>query len=395
MNGILTRLIGALTGRLPIGWLQLSHSRGRMIAALSGVAFADILVFAQLGILGALNQSTIAPYDLFEADIMISSADANTLTDGSNVARSRMFEALGVPGVRDATPLFLGNLEWQREDGGTSTLQTFGLSPDQPEFAAADIADRVGDLRLEDRVLLDRMTRGLPARALDGVSSEDPYPFELNGTTVWAVGTLDIGGGFSADGTLYASDQTFLELFGNRASGAPNHILVSVKDGLDPSVVVDRLHQALPAQSVKVATKADAAAADLAYQTTERPTGVIFGFGVAIGIVVGLVIVYQVLSTDVADHLREYATFKAIGYPQRFFLGIVLEEAVILAVLGFIPAALISVGLYIAMSGATGLPLSMDLSRAVSVFVGTLVACAASGIVATRRLASADPADLF
>jgi putative ABC transport system permease protein len=64
---------------------------------------------------------------------------------------------------------------------------------------------------------------------------------------------------------------------------------------------------------------------------------VIFGFGVLIGVLVGLVIVYQVLSADVADHMREYATFKAMGYGPRFFLGIVLEEALVLGVLGFLP----------------------------------------------------------
>ena len=395
MTALLTRLIAAVTGRLPIGWLQLSHSRGRLIAAVAGVAFADILVFVQLGILGALNHSTIAPYDLFRADIMISSADANTLTDGSNVARSHMFEALGVPGVRDATPLFLANLEWQREDGNTSTLQTFGLSPDKPEFAAADLANRLSDLRLEGRVLLDRRTRGLSSHALNAVTPQTPYTFELNNRTVWAVGTIEVGGGFSADGTLYVSDQTFLDLFPKRVSGAPNHIIVTTDEGIDPAVVVERLRRVLPEASVNVAQKADAAAADLAYQTTERPTGVIFGFGVAIGVVVGLVIVYQVLSTDVADHLREYATFKAIGYRQSFFLGIVLEEAAVLAVLGFLPAVAIAMGLYAAMSSATGLPLAMDAARAASVLVGTLLACALSGALATRRLVSADPADLF
>lgn len=136
-------------------------------------------------------------------------------------------------------------------------------------------------------------------------------------------------------------------------------------------------------------------AADLAYQTTERPTGVIFGFGVIIGIVVGLVIVYQVLSTDVADHLKEYATFKAIGYAQGFFLGIVLEEAIVLAVLGFLPGVVISTALYAAMSSATGLPLAMSLPVALAVLIGTILACAISGALATRRLAGADPADLF
>ncbi len=395
MSHMIAKLIEALTGRMPIGWLQLSHSTGRLGAAVAGVAFANILVFVQLGILGALNQSTIAPYDLFQADIMISAADANTLTDGSNVARTRMFQALSVPGVADATPLFIANLEWQRDDGRSSTLQSFGLDPERPGFAPPNIAPRASDLRLENRVFLDQSTRGLPDGVLDGVSAASPYAFELNGTTVWAVGTLAIGGGFSADGTLYVSDQTFLNLFPNRASGAPNHILVSVEDGLDPNVVVARLSQALPEDAVKVALRTDAAAADLAYQTTERPTGVIFGFGVIIGIVVGLVIVYQVLSTDVADHLKEYATFKAIGYAQGFFLGIVLEEAIVLALLGFLPGVLISTALYAGMSAATGLPLAMDMAIAVAVLLGTVLACAISGALATRRLAAADPADLF
>lgn len=395
MTGLIARLVSALTGRLPIGWLQLSHSRGRLVAAISGVAFADILVFVQLGILGALNQSTVAPYDLFRADIMISAADANTLTDGSNVARARLFQALSVPGVKNAAPLFLANIEWQREDGGSSTLQTFGFDPDQPEFMPEFLTPRRGDIRLEDRILLDSRTRGLPSGTLDGVSPQTPRILELNGTSVWVVGTLEIGGGFSADGTLVASDQTFLELFPKRSSSAPSHILVTVDDGIDPEVVVERLRRALPAQSVKVDLKTSAAAADLSYQTTERPTGVIFGFGVAIGVIVGLVIVYQVLSTDVADHLREYATFKAIGYSQRFFLGIVFEEASILALFGFIPGVAIATAIYAGMSAATGLPLAMDPVRAFAVLFGTLIACMLSGALATRRLASADPADLF
>jgi putative ABC transport system permease protein len=113
------------------------------------------------------------------------------------------------------------------------------------------------------------------------------------------------------------------------------------------------------------------------------------------GILVGLVIVYQVLSTDVADHLREYATFKAMGYGQPFFLGIIFEEAVVLAVFGFIPGLIVSMGLYAGLVAVTGLPVAMDVPRAILVFLGTLAACTLSGAIATRRLANADPADLF
>jgi putative ABC transport system permease protein len=102
-----------------------------------------------------------------------------------------------------------------------------------------------------------------------------------------------------------------------------------------------------------------------------------------------------VLSTDVADHLKEYATFKAIGYPQRFFLGIVFEEALILAVMGFIPGVIIALGLYQLVAAGTGLPISMPLSRPILVLFGTIAMCMLSGALATRRLARADPADLF
>lgn len=391
----MTRLLTLLFGRLPIGWLQLSHNRTRLLAASAGVAFANLLVFVQLGILGALNGTTTAPYALFDADIMVSSVDANTLTDGSHIARQRMFQALGVAGIEGGTPLFIANLEWQRADGSSAKLQTFGVASDAAAFLAPEIAGLTAQLMLEDTVLIDRSTRGLPQGALDDVSPENPYVFEANDRTLSAVGTLDVGGGFAADGTLFTSDQTFLRLFGNRSARAPDHILLKVQDGIDPAIVVDRLRAVLPPESVKVNTMSDAAAADLSYQTTERPTGIIFGFGVLIGILVGVVIVYQILSTDVADHLKEYATFKAMGYGHPFFLGIVFEEAIILAIFGFIPGLLTSIVLYAGLSAATGLPMEMGVDRAIAVLFGTLLACAVSGAIATRRLAAADPADLF
>jgi len=391
----MNRLLQTMFGRLPIGWLQLSHSRTRFAAAVAGVAFATLLVFMQLGILGALNHSTIAPYSFFDADIMISSEDANTLTDGSNVARSRLFQSLGVDGVASGIPLYIGNLDLQLEDGSTATLQTFGLVSDGVPFVVPEIAEQYDQLLAENTALIDTATRGIPASAFDGLRAGEPFPVEIMGQTLTAVGTLEMGGGFSADGTFFVSDQTFLRFFTSRTSGAPNHILLKVDPGVAADVVVERLRAALPADSVKVATMQDAADADLSYQTTERPTGIIFGFGVLIGIIVGIVIVYQVLSTDVADHLREYATFKAMGYNQTFFLGIVFEEALVLAIFGFVPGLLVSLALYAGMAAVTGLPVEMDTVRVVSVFVGTLLACTMSGAIATRRLAGADPADLF
>ena len=391
----MSRLLAYLFGRLPIGWLQLSHNKARLAAAIAGVAFANLLVFMQLGILGALNGSTIAPYAMLNADIIISSEDGNTLTDSGNVARARMFQALGVPGVASATPLFIGTLPFTMKDGTSVSLLAFGVDTSHPSFVSPVIAASLGELESENTALLDTQTRGVPASAYQGLLSGQPFAFEVNGQTLTAIGTLEVGGGFLADGTLVLSDQTFLRFFERRTSGAPSHILIKVDDNVSVDQVVQRIANLLPAESVKVNTMEGAAKADLAFMSTERPTGIIFGFGVLIGIIVGIVIVYQVLSTDVADHLREYATFKAMGYGQPFFLGIVFEEAIVLAIFGFIPGFIVSLGLYAGLSSVTSLPVAMDASRAILVFLGTLSACTLSGAIATRRLAGADPADLF
>jgi len=391
----LSRLLTLLFGRLPIGWLQLTHSRGRFFAAVAGVAFANLLVFMQLGIMGALNSSTEAPYAMLNADIILSSKDGNTLTDGGHIPRTRMFQALGVAGVTEGTPLFIGNLPFTLDDGSSVSLLSFGMDVTKPHFAGQAIAPLLENLNIESTVLLDEGTRGMPALVIDDLMEGGRFSFETGGNTLTAVGTMDVGGGFLADGMMIMSDQTFLRAFPNRTSGAPNHILIHIADGVAVDTVVARLTEAIPSSNLRIQSLQASANSDLVYMSTERPTGIIFGFGVFMGVLVGLVIVYQVLSTDVAEHLREYATFKAMGYGQPFFLGIVFEQAIILAVFGFIPGFFVSLGLYAGMVSFTGLPVEMDVNRAILVFFGTLAACSLSGAIATRRLANADPADLF
>lgn len=391
----MSKLLAFLFGRLPIGWLQLTHSRGRFIAAVAGVAFANLLVFMQLGIMGALNTSTVAPYAMLTADIILSSEDGNTLTDDGHIPRARMFQALGVPGVQDATPLFIGNLPFTLDNGSSVSLLSFGMDVAKSEFTTNGISTAMDRLSIENTALLDEDTRGLPQSVIEDLRVGKKFSFETGGNMLTAIGTMQVGGGFLADGMMMMSDQTFLRMFPARNSGAPNHILIQTQDGLSVDTVVSRLQTTLPAGNLRVQSMVGSAANDLAYMSTERPTGIIFGFGVFMGILVGLVIVYQVLSTDVADHLHEYATFKAMGYGQPFFLGIVFEEAIILAVFGFIPGFIVSMGLYAALVSVTDLPVAMTASRAVLVFFGTLAACSLSGAIATRRLANADPADLF
>lgn len=391
----MTALLERALGRLPIGWLQLAHNRARLAAAVAGVAFANILVLMQLGFLGALVGSIRLPYDQLNADILISASDMNTLADGSPLPRQRMFEALGIDGVAQATPLYYGRIDWKQPDGTVRTLDTFGVDPAGQPFRSPEIAERLGDLAHADLALIDARTRNAPAGLLEKITAGEPYAFEAKGRTLTVIGTFAIGGGFSADGHLIVSDQTFLRLFPQRISGAPNLVLVRLEPGADRRRVLTDLRRALPDYDSAARTIDETVAKDQRFQTTQKPVGLVFGFGVVIGVLVGVIIVYQVLSTDVADHIKEYATFKAIGYPQRFFLSIVFEEAAILAVLGFVPGIAIATTLYLVIAQATGLPLAMTAGRAGLVLVGTIAMCALSGAIATRKLARANPADLF
>ncbi|MCP4072972.1 MAG: FtsX-like permease family protein [Hyphomicrobiales bacterium] len=391
----MSALYARLLGRMPIGWLQLVHNKGRFAAALAGVAFANILVFVQLGVLGALTTSTVQPYSIFKGDIMISSADSNTLSDGGNVARHYLLRALSVPGVTGGTPVFIGKVDWQVNERRSTVLQALALPTDAVEFITPHLRSQFLRLALPDTALIDRGTRGGTPELFDAISPTTPVIYEFNNRRVTFIGTMQIGAAFSSDGNVLMSDQSFLDFFANRSSTAPNRLLLSVADGASAARTVNLLRQILPVDTLHIRSLADTMAADTRYQTTERPVGVIFGLGTFVGILVGLVIVYQVLSTDVADHLKEYATFKAMGYGQPFFLGIIFEEALILAVLGFIPGALVSTGIYQLLVAKSGLAINMTVARAIVVFLGTLAACSISGAVATRRLAHADPADLF
>ncbi|MDT8853571.1 FtsX-like permease family protein [Paracoccaceae bacterium Fryx2] len=390
----MTRLLQWLFGRLPIGWLQLTHSRTRFAAALAGVAFANVLVFVQLGIMGSMATATLKPYDFFRADIMISASDANSMTEGGNVARQWLFQALADPDVTGGTGLFIGNVSWARGER-TLSLTTYGVDPALPGFLSDTMARKASTLQLQNAGILDMFSRGLPRAEAAAIRPQSPLSLEVSGKTLTLFDTFAGGGGFGGDGYMMVSDQTFLALFPARKSAAPDHILLQVRPGADPDAVAARLRGLISDKSLRIRAYAQAAADDLSYQQTKRPTGIIFGFGVIIGILVGIVIVYQVLSTDVANHLGEYATFKAMGYRQRFFLGIVFEEALVLAVLGFVPGFIVATGLLAAMKAATTLPLAMTPGVAAMVFAGTLAACSLSGAIATRRLASADPADLF
>jgi putative ABC transport system permease protein len=390
------RALVRLFGRLPIGWLQLRHNPGRMLAAVAGVAFANVLVFVQLGLSGSLEETVLRPYRLFDDDLLLVSAvDSDGLDDGSNLPRAQLYRALSHPEIADGAPLYVGRVAWLTEDGDSSALAVYALPSRHNELFRQDLTAKLEPVSMLDTALTDRKTRFLDMSSYEGASPELPVPFEIQGRRIQSVGTFDLGGGFGGDGGLLVNEQTFFRLVPNRTSAAPSHLLLRVARGANRADVAAGVEALLGAENARVAPIEEAMATAARVQLQDRPTGIIFTFGVVIGVIVGIVIAYQVLSTDVADHLKEYATFKAMGYPHRFFVSIILEEALILGAIGFVPGIALAQLFYDGLVRSANVPVFMTTERAVTVFIGTLVACSVSGILAIRRLRTVDPAELF
>lgn len=391
MNWITRRLFG----RLPVGWLQLRHHRMRLAAAVAGVAFANMLVFVQLGILSAMNDVVRTSYSPFRADIVISPSNANTLTDGATLARRVVFQAIAQPGVAAAAPLYVGQVAWERPNVPATSLIVYALPPESKRFAGAAIAEQLDAVSAPMRAILDALSRDVDPAWAARASPDTPLEFELDGKAIAAIGSYSMGAGFGWDGSLVVSDLTFMRLIRQRSMGTPSHVLVDLESGMEVAPALAQLRAALSMEPVKVRSFTQAVEDNVSFQATEVPMGSIVGAGVLLGLLVGVVIVYQVLATDVAAHLRDYATFKAIGYSHPYILGVIFEQALILAVLGFLPGLASASAIYALLAHATDLPFGMDVGRSLTVFVGTLMACMLSGALAARRLRTIDPAELF
>jgi putative ABC transport system permease protein len=381
--------------RTPLGWLQLSHQKGKLLVAGAGVVFADVLMLMQLGFQSALFNSAVQLHNSIHADIVLISPQARNLTNMSSFPRRRLYQAMDIPGVQSAEALYTNMVTWKHPTTRRETsMLLLGFEPNKPIFERPDINQQLDVIKLPDTVLFDSATRGDYKTAIAQLEQQQPLDTEIERRTVNIAGTIRVGASFAADGHLVTSDQNFLRLFPRRQASSVSVGLLTLQPEADPEQTVKALKTHLP-NDVRVLTRQEFIEFEKNYWSTNTPIGFIFNMGVTMGFTVGVIIVYQVLSTDVNAHMGEYATFKAMGYRNRYLLAVVFEEAIILAVLGFIPSVALSTGLYYLTRNATNLPIAMTLARGVVVLMLTIVMCTISGAIATRKLQSADPADMF
>ena len=385
-----------LSRKTPLAWLQMSRQRTRLIVATAGIAFADFLMFFQLGVRDALFDSQVSPYNTLQGDLFLVNRLSDNLQSIKSFSRDNLYQAAGINGVASLGSLYIGQADWRNPDNRASRqIFVYGIDPNQPAFNLPEVNQHLDELKLLNRALFDR-AGALPqlGDVPTLLKKENSLSVQTNDLEIKIVGLFTLGSSFSAEGNLITSNSTFLRLFSQRQANEIDVGIVKIKPNASIVQVQADLRAVLP-DDLLVLTLDEFSARENAYWQTGSPIGYIFNLGVAIGFLVGLVIVYQILYTDVSDHLSEYATLKAMGYSDAYLIGVIVQESLFLAALGFIPGFLLSTGLYALFKSATFLPIAMNLTRATMVLVLTIVMCVGAGALAMRKLQQADPADIF
>jgi putative ABC transport system permease protein len=383
------------TRRIPLAWLLLTRQPVRLAVALAGIFFAGILMFMQLGFRDGLFEASVTVHRQFDADLVLISPRTMSSIGMAAFPRRRLVQAMADPDVRGITPVHWNLLLWRNPDTrSTRSILTLGFEPGDPLFTDPAISEQARLLTQKGRVLFDEQSRPEFGPIAERFRAGEVVETEVAGSRVRVVGLVSLGPSFGADGNLLTSRETFLSLMPQTPPGSIELGLIRLAPEADPQVVAERLWRLLP-PDVRVFSKREFEEFEKTYWRTSTAIGVIFTLGAAMGFVVGCVIVYQILYSDVSDHLAEYATLMAMGYPLPRLLGVVAREGLLLAVLGYVPAYLAGLGLYALVRNGTRLPVFMEAQRAWLVLAMILVMCMASATLAMRRLADADPAEIF
>jgi len=381
--------------KAPLAWMQLAADPMRLCAAVAGIAFAVILMLMQLGFRDALYTASVLMQTNLDCDLVMIGRQYQYLAASAPFSHRRLQQTLADPSVESVTRCYAAVGSWKNPvTRADNPILVLGFEPNRPVFRFTETDHPLEIIRLDKAILFDSASKPVYGPIADLLRERSPVAAELSGRRVNISGLFKMGASFIADGNAIMSDSNFLRLFPYRRSGVIDVGAINLKPGANLEATRARL-ESVSTSDVRVLTRKQFIALEKSYWAVKSPIGFIFNMGVLVGFIVGTVIVYQILYTDVMNHLAEYATLKAMGYKDSALSYVVSQQALILAILGFVPGALFSTGLYIVTEKITRLPTYMTTGRAVLVLLLTVAMCLGSGALAMRKLKKADPADIF
>ncbi|MCX5982868.1 MAG: ABC transporter permease DevC [Nostocales cyanobacterium LacPavin_0920_SED1_MAG_38_18] len=386
---------------IPLAWLQLAKQKVRFLVALAGIAFISVLMFMQIGFQDALYASATQVHKHLRGDLFLISSQYKSLTSTQSFPRSRLYQILGFNGIESVEPLYVQFAKLKNPlNGRKYPIYVLGFDPVKSIFRLPEIDQDFQLLKIPDQVFFDRAARPEFGPIAEYFQKNKPISMEIFsylGTVGYKVkvsGLFTLGPSFGVDGNLIVSSSTFLKIFPERRANELDIGSINLQPHVNPKTILATLSANLP-DDVTVMTRQEFIDFEKSYWTLRTPIGFVFNLMVTMGFVVGVIVVYQILYSNISSHFVQFATLKAMGFRNKYLLNVVFQQAIILAVLGYIPGFAISLGLYDIAKDATKLPIVMDINKGLLVFTSVIVMCLTSGFFSTNKLRKVDPAEIF
>jgi putative ABC transport system permease protein len=388
--------------RTPVALCNIRHQWGRTALSLGGIGIAVVLIFMQLGFLSAVENTAVTIYSKMKFDLVVRSPEYLYLATPRQIPRSVLHEIASLESVERVAPLHVTMVFWRHPQGATLRgLVLLGVDPDAPTFDDPAVTSDLHRLTAPESLLIDRKShREYGPRDGRRFSAADiGVTTDVLKKKVEIVGLFEMGAGLTANGAAILNEAGYDRIDPTDHANNVSLGLIQLKPGIRPGEAAQQIQRQFANQtaspSVEVLTRDQVLRRELVRWIAETPIGFVFTLGVVISLIVGSAIVYMILSNDVANRLREYATFKAMGYTNRFLSGIVLQQAAFLALLAYIPATLASLVFYAITARLANVPIAMTWTRLGFVLALTFLMCLVSAGLAIRKLWKADPAELF
>ncbi|MBN9122162.1 MAG: FtsX-like permease family protein [Planctomycetes bacterium] len=399
---------------VPLAWRNLTHDPVRFALFAAGIGFAVVLMGVQYGIMNAMLDSNTVLIQRLKCELVLINPNKASLLFRETVSQRRIEQAKAAAGVKAVAPVYLeyqtAALRHTATDPGARTqtrrIRVIGVDPSADILDLPEVSPTEWEaLKVPGTALYDRKSRPHPDQVNHPGESvfgklEPGERTELAGRDITLIGGFAMGFDFGTDGSLVVSDRTFAgwvrePLYPLNPLAQAELAAVKLQPGADPEAVKAALQAKFTEGDVLVLTRDEMVSREKRFWWTNTPIGFAFGAGVVLGFVVGMVICYQILASDVADHLPEYGTLKALGYTNRYLSWVVLQESLVLAAAGFVPGMAVTYGAYRLLTEITGLPMVLTPGRFALVLGLTVVMCVASGALAVRKVKKVDPADVF
>ena len=366
---------------------NLFHDRVRLVATVVGIVFSIILVTVQLGVFLSFERMITTMIDHAQADFWIVPSETKSFEESSFLTGSERLQALSINGVTAAVPVIVGYASWRKPNGGASTPVLVVGTPEtsiglQPWNV---IEGSLRDLSMPEGVAIDRSYFEQLGIAQIGEHAE------INNHKARVVAVTKGIRSFTTTPHVFASLERARAYLGAPANKA-NFFIVRISPNADAEVIRSRLASSL--SNAEVLTSEQFRHRTRQFWLFDTGAGAALLGSAILGIIVGTIIVAQTLYSSTKDHLKEFATLRAIGSSYKYILKVILSQALLSAVIGFSIAAVVDLML-VKMTADAALPIIMTPALTLGLFMLTVTMCSIAAISAIRVVTRIDPVLVF